>query len=147
MFCSGVEENSLIDDNSQNVSVKLYEYVLFVKILVIIDIISFENYLEPSGNIYSILPTLMNYETLLSKPNWGHLGLEVFVGVFYWKYCHQIHLNGWWLLKNIGHCMKQLNRHITMIHIPRILDRTTHCHKTKMFVSFPIYFMQNSIEK
>lgn len=69
MFYSGVEENSFVDDNSQNVSVKLYEYVLFVKILVLIDIISFENYLEPSGNIYSISPTLMNYETLLSKPN------------------------------------------------------------------------------
>lgn len=69
MFYSGVEENSFVDDNSQNVSVKLYEYVLFVKILVLIDIISFENYLEPSGNIYSISLTSMNYETLLSKPN------------------------------------------------------------------------------
>jgi len=69
MFYSDVDENSIVDDNSQNVSVKLYEYVLFVKILVLIEIISLKNYIEPSGDIYSISPTLMNYESALSKPN------------------------------------------------------------------------------
>jgi len=69
MFYSDVDENSFVDDNSQNVSVKLYEYVLFVKILVLIEIKNFENYIEPSGDIYSISPTLMNYEKPLSKPN------------------------------------------------------------------------------
>jgi len=69
MFYSDVDENSFVDDNSQNVSVKLYEYVLFVKILVLIEIINFENYIELSGHIYSISPTLMNYESPLSKPN------------------------------------------------------------------------------
>jgi len=69
MFYSDVDENSIVDDNSQNVSVKLYEYVLFVKILVLIEIISLKNYIEPSGDIYSISTTLMNYESALSKPN------------------------------------------------------------------------------
>jgi len=53
-----------------------------------------ENNTELSGDIYSISPTLMNYGPLLLKPNCGHLDLEVCVGVFYWKYYHQIQLNG-----------------------------------------------------
>jgi len=69
MFYTDVDENSFVDDNSQNVSVKLYEYVLFVKILVFIEIISFENYVELSGDIYSISPILMNYGSPLLKPN------------------------------------------------------------------------------
>jgi len=52
MFYSDVDENIFVDDNSQNVSVKLYEYVIFVKILVLIEIISIEYYIEPSGGIY-----------------------------------------------------------------------------------------------
>jgi len=37
MFYSDVDENSIVDNNSENASVKLYEYVLFVKILVSIE--------------------------------------------------------------------------------------------------------------